>query len=664
MAKKKFLDLDGAKALKTGMTGTVGKLTTGLLLPFDGILEDTHGVNQMMSGIRVPAGESPRIVWVPKLQAFRALTGGEHMFEAYPAEEAPVLPVASVDYFTDKYKIITFCQTEELQFSAETISTKPMPVDMWMEIKPSKVVRRDTGAEVDTDALGLRVYAGLEDCRWASPTSIWLYPFFATREVTLAEFEAVGDWPTWLQENFALTAQYAVPAGATVKILNKWGTRQLTLFDTWSGDAVYKDTASLERLGLLCKEDSTVYRCSGGTLTPTEQIGISLKDMEHIHPGYEYGRHILRRWESVSDKTEYNGERFTCPSDKRLVTELPERLPALDLSQCTTVNSYPVFVNLDKCSPIREMAAVDLSNAEAVHAIGQPLMVTIPALDMGNVKDGTSAFNGLTSAVGISVFGAQNKDRGSGDSRQKLPELTIAQSMFQGCRSLTGLPAMETPKLTNMNSFAHTCRSIQSAPWMDTGNVTTMRAVLCACMSMAYVPAWDTSKVTDFFCAFYNCRSLLRFPRWSLASAQSVNAMCSGCVSLEEAGELNTTVCKDFVNLFANCKNLRKVESVDLGAATTTTSMFAGCAKLDYIVFAKLPMGTCTLDLSGLTAWGTTDAGKQSMEKCADALIERVGEGEGILTMRIPTATYARWQAAFSDLDGYMAEANVTVVKL
>lgn len=661
MAKKKFLDLDGAKALKNGLTGTVGKLTTGLLLPFDGI--------ETLAGASVSAGNSApadaRIVWVPDDGEFRASTGGGRELVALSEDEQPEFEVESIAEFetpTLPWPSIELTPTAQ-SMSTGLMAGRSLMREQWIEVKATKVIRRDTGEEVDAEALGLRIYGAWEDLREKGFSALWFYPFFTTREVTYEEFSKVGDWHAWFSTNFAATTEFTIPAGARVRQISRLGTVGRVMYRTFACDAPYKAiTADETAYRLVDRNTGIVYRydASSEDLVEAGQIGVGPSELDTIHPGHEYGKRLMERWASMSDKTSFDGAKFAAPMDVRLAEEMPQRMPALDLSKCTSISRYPPRPHSD-IPAVRELAWIDTSSAEAISSIGGESVVYLPALNFSKVKNAYRAFRSNIVMTTISMHGARGSD---GYISTDLPELESLQEAFAMCKSLVAVPSVIAPKLTNLNGLCNGCYSLVTAPWVDADRVTNMRAVFAGCYSLANIGAWNTSKGTDFFCTFYNCRSLRIMPRWTFASAQSVNAMCQGCVSLEEAVELNTAVCTNFVNLFQGCKNLRRVESIDLSAATSTGSMFSGCAKLDYIVFAKLPMGTCTLDLSGLTAWGTTDAGKQSMEKSTEALLERAFEGEGTLTMRIPAATYARWQAAFSDLDGYMAEANVTVVKL
>lgn len=661
MAKKKFLDINGATALKEGMAWHVGKLTTGLILPFDGV--ETLGESDFTIGESAPEGA--RIVWVPDGGGFRAMTGGGRELMALPTAEQPEFTVESI---ADIENPALPWPTVELTPTAQSMASglmagRSLTYDQWIEVKASRVVRRSDGSEVDAEELGLRIYGSWEDFRHLGFNCPWFYPFFTTREVTYEEFSRVGDWHAWFAQNFAATTEFTIPAGATVRQVSRLGTVGRVMYRAFAGSVPYRAVVSgAAAYRLVDRGTGKVYRydATAADLVADGQIGVGPAELATIHPGHEYGKRLMERWEQMTDKTSFDGDSFSDPRDMRLVDEMPQRMPALDLSKCTSISNYPPASQFE-ISPVKEMAWVDTSAAQEIHYFGSDGMVTLPAICFGKVKDAFRAFRSNTVMTTVSMYGARGSD---GYISTDIPELETFENAFGGCKSLVAAPSVKAPKLTNPKSMFNQCYSLVTAPWMDADNFTTMRAVFANCFSLANVGAWNTAKATDFYCALYMCKSLRAVPRWTFVKALNVGAMCQGCVSLEEAGELNTVVCTNFTRLFDGCKNLRRVESIDLSAATVTTLMFQGCAKLDYMVFAKLPLGTCTLDLSGLTAWGTTEEGKKSMVASAEAIIERALEGEGTLTLRIPTATYDRWKGVVPELDGYMAEANVTVVKL
>ncbi len=667
MAKKQFLDMDGVKALKTGLQGEVGRRTSGLLLPFD-CIESNAGAT---TSTAMPTAGNYRVAWVPELKAFRAISGGGRTLVSYPPTARPQFTVESIDHLGDEYGDGPMpYPTEELKGTDASMDSGLMataPLDLWAELLPSKVVRRDTGAEVDFKALGLRIYGTWEDSRMSTTgnhTARWCNVVFTDREITLQEFENVADWRTWYSGNFKHNSNlYDIPAGATVSILNHWGEAPRYIHSKWDSSTVYTNTDVLLAAALLCKQNAKIYDYTlRNDIEERKGIGVTPEDMDRLMPGYQYGLDMLDRWESLGAE-QYNGRSIAGNIDSRLATEMPQRFPSHDLSECTAVSNYPPTFTYNGLgpTPVTEIAPVDIGNAESLSYFGTDRVVSLPRLRMPMLHTAESAFAGDKSLTTLSILGDDAVNAGKPYS---LPRLTTVRGMFEKCHSLIAIPYIEAMALTNLNLFANQCYSLVAAPWLETGNVTNMQAAFANCFSMASVPAYDTKKVTNFRLAFYYCKSLRSLPGLDFRSATTVNQMCHLCCTMEHTGDINTSICTDFSRAFYDCRNLRRVESIDLSAATVTTNMFYGCSKLDYLVITGFPSGTCTLDLSGLTAWGTTEGGKLSMAASTDALLLRVMEGGGVLTLRIPSATYTRWKGQIPELDEYMSEANITVVKV
>ncbi len=659
MAKKKFLDMEGVAALRRGMKAEAQKLTGGLLLPFDGV--EAKGDAFVVAG-GVPAGAGFRVVWVPEDGGFRAITGGEEALLPLARGEQPEFTVESVADIEDGSLpwAITELTPTAASMSAGLMAGRDLYREQWIEVEASRVVRRDTGAEVDAAAMGLRIYGAWEDLRAKGFPSLWFYPFFTTREVGYAEFDTAGDYQAWLAETCPETTEYMIPAGATVRQTNRLGRSGRVMYGSFPGMEAYAGVASGSGPRVVDRGTGMVWRydTASGTLVEDGQIGVGSAEIDRIHGGHAYGMSLARRWEKVADKSVWDAGRLMAQMDVRKDDRLPERMPALDLSGCRMISCYPPSPH-SEVSAVKEMAWVDTVSAVKIQNIGGNGMVSVPALDFGKVKDAYRAFRSNTVMTTVSMHGVRDSDGYIGTD---LPALTTLEEAFAKCKSLLGVPSVKAPNVTNFRGMCNQCYSLVTAPWFETGKATTLRGVFANCFSLANVGAYETGACTDFSTALYMCKSLGRMPRWTFAKATTVNSMCAGCRSLEHAGELDTGNATDFTKLFFGCVNLREVEGIELESATKTDQMFYGCSKLDRLTLRSLPTGSCTLDFSGLTAWGTTEAGKATMSASAEAVIERALESEGTLTLKIPAATWGRWKAAVDDLEGYMAEASVTVV--
>ena len=81
-------------------------------------------------------------------------------------------------------------------------------------------------------------------------------------------------------------------------------------------------------------------------------------------------------------------------------------------------------------------------------------------------------------------------------------------AMFNGCLSLTSVPAMDTSGVTDMSAMFRGCSSLTSVPDMDTSQVTNMLYMFHYCSSLTSVPDMDTSQVTNMSDMFTNCSAL------------------------------------------------------------------------------------------------------------------------------------------------------------
>lgn len=85
---------------------------------------------------------------------------------------------------------------------------------------------------------------------------------------------------------------------------------------------------------------------------------------------------------------------------------------------------------------------------------------------------------------------------------------TTMYAMFNGCASLTTVPALNTSNVTDMNFMFDGCSSLTTAPKMDTSNVTNMSYMFRGCASLTTVPTLDTGNARYFGYMFQTCRSL------------------------------------------------------------------------------------------------------------------------------------------------------------
>ena len=137
-------------------------------------------------------------------------------------------------------------------------------------------------------------------------------------------------------------------------------------------------------------------------------------------------------------------------------------------------------------TPLREWAVGIGKTYQTITEITVPIEVVGPSLD--------SLFNGCSSLTSVPAL----------DTSQ----VTTMQFMFYNCQALTTIPALDTSRVTTMQDMFYGCLSLTTIPEMDTSQVTNMYAMFNGCSSLTSVPALDTSQVTDTDFMFYNCSSL------------------------------------------------------------------------------------------------------------------------------------------------------------
>ena len=80
--------------------------------------------------------------------------------------------------------------------------------------------------------------------------------------------------------------------------------------------------------------------------------------------------------------------------------------------------------------------------------------------------------------------------------------------MFEGCKSLTSIPHLNTSNVISMSYMFEGCKSLVSIPELDTSNVLDMSGMFYDCHSLNSIPHLDTSNVTDIAHIFYGCLNL------------------------------------------------------------------------------------------------------------------------------------------------------------
>jgi surface protein len=128
--------------------------------------------------------------------------------------------------------------------------------------------------------------------------------------------------------------------------------------------------------------------------------------------------------------------------------------------------------------------------------------------------------------------------------------------MFDGCTSLTTVPAFDTSSVTDMGSMFYGCTSLTTVPAFDTSSVTFMNGMFNGCTSLTTVPAFDTSNVTNMDNMFHSCNSLQSLPEFDCTNVTGINfffgfGLLTGITELGGFKNLKISVTY-FINMLPN----------------------------------------------------------------------------------------------------------------
>ena len=157
------------------------------------------------------------------------------------------------------------------------------------------------------------------------------------------------------------------------------------------------------------------------------------------------------------------------------------------------------------------------------------------------------------------------------------------KNMFQGCRSLTSFPQLDTSNVTNMSYMFEECSSLTTIPLLDTHSVTNMGYMFSNCTSLASISQLDTSKVTEMSGVFNKCSLLTSIPLLDTSNVTNMYRMFERCTSLASIPQLNTSKVTNMYNMFYSCSSLTTIPQLDTSNVTTMESMFSYCSSLTSI---------------------------------------------------------------------------------
>ena len=178
-------------------------------------------------------------------------------------------------------------------------------------------------------------------------------------------------------------------------------------------------------------------------------------------------------------------------------------------------------------------------------------------------------------------------------------QVTNMQYMFNGCSSLTSIPALDTSQVTNMDSMLRDCYNLTSIPTLDTSQVTSMDSMFRDCSSLTPIPALNTSQVTSMDSMFWGCSSLTSIPVLDTSQVISMNYMFSNCTRLTSIESIDFSSCIGTDAMFPSYYNYSKLTSIHVTGSISfswTSSGFSSIPNLDFNSIKSIleAMNRCT----------------------------------------------------------------------
>lgn len=218
-------------------------------------------------------------------------------------------------------------------------------------------------------------------------------------------------------------------------------------------------------------------------------------------------------------------------------------------------------------SKIKKLVSFDVTNITIADSMfnGCPNLIELPeGFDTSNLTSCVSMFNGCTSLEKISL---------------DLSSCTSISQMFNGCSSLIEVDLQNTGNVTNGVSAFANCSKLETVKNLDISSVTNCSNMFQNCSNLFYLPQLDFTSCTTTYYMFHGCSSIIKFDNGLIntSSVTNMNAMFYGCSSLIEIPkDFNTDGCTVMTNLFGYTTSLRRIPVINTSNVTLTNNMFIG----------------------------------------------------------------------------------------
>lgn len=162
-------------------------------------------------------------------------------------------------------------------------------------------------------------------------------------------------------------------------------------------------------------------------------------------------------------------------------------------------------------------------------------------------------------------------------------KMTVFTSMFNKCRALVTVLALDTSKGTIGQSMFGYCYSLIVLPQIDTHLMNNMQAMFMNCYALTKLPVLNFENATNLYMTFASCYNLRTSPDIIAPKATSAQSMFSGCNALSKVGRVYIPQATTISSMFQDDKKLREVEVIEAEKATAVDNLFYDCSALETI---------------------------------------------------------------------------------
>lgn len=177
--------------------------------------------------------------------------------------------------------------------------------------------------------------------------------------------------------------------------------------------------------------------------------------------------------------------------------------------------------------------------------------------------------------------------------------------MFKDCRSLEDISALQNWNVSNATNFGEMfmfCSSLEDISALqnwNTANVDNMSGMFCLCNKLTSIDAlqnWDTTHLGFISGMFDRCKSITNvnaLENWNVSNVASFSALFNNCEKLSDISKLknwDTKNVEKMDSMFTSCKELTSISALSTwktDKVTTLENTFAGCEKLTSIDAVK-----------------------------------------------------------------------------